>query len=259
MEIKGLLKLKRFKEMKDEELLRYSRQIVLPEIDIDGQRAINQSRVIIIGLGGLGTVISTYLVRMGIGNITICDYDSIDISNLHRQILFDLKDIGFQKTQITKEKLNLINPDVEVQVIEEKLDKEKLDCHLSQEDIVVDEKDNFKIRYDINKICFKNKKRLISGSAIGWKGHLLTLDFTKEESPCYECLYGSNMVEEESCSELGILPPIAGFIGSLQAMEVIKLILNKGTSPFNLIEFDGSNNEIRSFNLNKYPNCKICG
>ena len=93
MEIKGLLKLKRFKEMKDEELLRYSRQIVLPEIDIDGQRAINQSRVIIIGLGGLGTVISTYLVRMGIGNITICDYDSIDISNLHRQILFDLKDI----------------------------------------------------------------------------------------------------------------------------------------------------------------------
>ena len=123
MEIKGLLKLKRFKEMKDEELLRYSRQIVLPEIDIDGQRAINQSRVIIIGLGGLGTVISTYLVRMGIGNITICDYDSIDISNLHRQILFDLKDIGFQKTQITKEKLNLINPDVEVQVIEEKLDK----------------------------------------------------------------------------------------------------------------------------------------
>ena len=125
--------------------------------------------------------------------------------------------------------------------------------------MIVDATDNFKIRYDINEICVKNKKPLISGSAIGWKGHLLTLDFSKEESPCYECLYGSNMQEEESCSELGILPPITGVIGSLQAMEVIKLILNKEFHSFSLTEFDGANNEIRRFNLKKDPVCKICG
>ena len=245
--------------MKDEELLRYSRQIALPEIDIEGQRKIYKSKVIIIGLGGLGTVVSTYLCRMGVGELTVCDFDSIDISNLHRQILFDSTDVGFQKAQIAKEKLNLINPDVKVEIVEGKLDKEKLDVIFTRQTVIVDATDNFKIRYDINEICVKNKKPLISGSAIGWKGHLLTLDFSKEESPCYECLYGSNMQEEESCSELGILPPIAGFIGSLQAMEVIKLILNKEFPSFSLTEFDGANNEIRRFNLKKDPICKICG
>ena len=161
--------------MRDDELLRYSRQIVLPEIDIEGQRSINKTRAIIIGLGGLGTVVSAYLARMGVGNITVCDYDDIDISNLHRQILFDSKDIGLNKAIITKEKLNQINPDLEVKAVDEKLDKNKLDSLVTKENVVVDATDNFKIRYEINEICVNNKKPLISGSAIGWKGHILTL------------------------------------------------------------------------------------
>ena len=245
--------------MRDEELLRYSRQIALPEVDIEGQKRINESRAFIIGLGGLGTVVSSYLCRMGVGNIILCDYDKIDISNLHRQILFNSEDIGFQKTKVTKKKLNLINPDVAVEIIQDKLDKKKLNLYLNKQTIVVDATDNFRTRYAINEICFKYKKPLISGSAIGWKGQLLVLDFRKKDSPCYQCLYGSNMVDEESCSELGILPPIAGFIGSLQAMEVIKLILKKDNSSYSLMEFDGKSNEIRKFNVNRDPRCKVCG
>ena len=247
------------KRVRDDELLRYSRQIVLPEVDIEGQRSINKTRAIIIGLGGLGTVVSNYLARMGVGNITVCDYDNIDISNLHRQVLFDSKDIGFNKAKITKEKLNQINPDLMVKAVDEKLDKNKLDSLVTKEDVVVDATDNFKIRYEINEICVNNKKPLISGSAIGWKGHVLTLDFSKKESPCYQCIYGANMEEEESCSELGILPPVTGLIGSWQALEVIKIILTRKTTPFNLIEFDALSNSIRKFNLEKDPICKVCG
>ena len=146
-----------------------------------------------------------------------------------------------------------------VKAVDEKLDKNKLDSLVTKENVVVDATDNFKIRYEINEICVNNKKPLISGSAIGWKGHVLTLDFSKKESPCYQCIYGSNMEEEESCSELGILPPVTGLIGSWQALEVIKLILNRKTTPFNLIEFDALSNSIRKFNLERDPICKICG
>tara|TARA_B100001123_G_C15320706_1_gene1027797 strand:+ start:1709 stop:2446 length:738 start_codon:yes stop_codon:yes gene_type:complete len=245
--------------MKDQELLRYSRQIILPEVDVEGQRAIKEAKVLIIGLGGLGTVVSTYLARMGIGDITVCDFDNIDISNLHRQILFDSNDLGFNKAKITKEKINQINPSIKVRAVEDKFNRNDLDSFFAKKDAVVDATDNFKIRYEINEMCFKKKKSLISGSAIGWKGQVLTLDFSKKESPCYECLYGANMVEEGGCSELGILPPVTGLIGSWQAIEVVKLILNTKTPLFNLIEFDALENSIRKFNFKKDPICKVCG
>tara|TARA_B100000686_G_scaffold286996_1_gene312165 strand:+ start:7162 stop:7899 length:738 start_codon:yes stop_codon:yes gene_type:complete len=244
--------------MKDEELLRYSRQIVLPEVDIDGQKKIEKSKVLIIGLGGLGSVTANYLCRAGIGELTVCDYDEIDVSNLHRQILFNDEDIGLKKTAVTKKRLGSANPKIKVKTIQEKLDKKKLDLLLRKELIVVDSTDNFQARYALNEICFKYKRPLISGSAIGWKGQLLRLNFSDKESPCYECLYGSNMKEDESCSESGILAPVTGLIGCLQALEVIKLILNEGNSSGSLIEFDGLSNQSRILKVKKDPGCRVC-
>ncbi len=244
--------------MKDKELLRYSRQIVLPEVDIEGQRKIEKSKVLIIGLGGLGSVVANYLCRAGVGELTVCDYDKIDISNLHRQILFNSEDIGLEKAIVTKNRLNSANPKVRVQAIQEKLNKKKLEKIIDQELIVVDSKDNFQSRYDINEICFKFKKPLVSGSAIGWKGQLLSLNFKRKELPCYECIYGSNMKENESCSELGVLAPVTGLIGSLQAMEVIKLILHKENSSGRLTEFNGLSNQSRTFEVKKDPRCRVC-
>jgi len=244
--------------MKDEDLLRYSRQIALPEIDISGQSKIFQSKVIIIGLGGLGTVVASYLCRMGIGEITVCDYDKIDISNLHRQILYNSNDLGSQKAKKTQDNLNLINPGIIIKAIEKPLSKPSLDKLVTDQDVVVDATDNFKSRYLINEVCWKNKKTLVSGSAIGWKGQLLVLDFNKNSSPCYECLYGHELKEDDSCSELGIIPPIAGVVGSLQALETIKLVLEEEGSFSFLTEFNGLTNDIRRIRLKSDPKCKIC-
>ena len=196
---------------------------------------------------------------MGIGEITVCDYGKIDISNLHRHILYNSNDLGSQKAKKTQDNLKLINPGIIIKAIEKPLSKLFLDKLVTNQDVVVDATDNFKSRYLINEVCWKNKKTLVSGSAIGWKGQLLVLDFNKNSSPCYECLYGHELKEDDSCSELGIIPPIAGVVGSLQALETIKLVLEEEGSFSYLTEFNGLTNDIRRIRLKSDPKCKICG
>ena len=247
-------------DMNDEYLLRYSRQITLPEIDIEGQKKIANSKVIIIGLGALGSVAATYLCRLGVGKLILCDFDNVELSNLHRQILFEESDINKSKVKRTIRALKKIRSDCLLQGIEKKLDRESLKEYISQKDIVIDATDNFSSRHAINSICFNREAFLVSGAALGWSGQLSVFNFEGFNSPCYECCFGFEELEDLSCSEAGVVAPVTGIIGSMQAMEVMKRILNLGSYRKGVIEnFNFLNGGIQKINIRRDPLCKTCG
>ena len=210
-------------------LERYSRQIVLRDVGIIGQRAINASKVLIVGAGGLGCPIADYLSRAGVGTIGIADFDKISLSNIHRQSLYDTKDIGKFKVDVLKKKIRLINPYIKIKSFNKKITDKNFKNILKNFDIVVDGSDNFKTKFLLNKYSIKLKKILIVGAINKFDGHVFSFDFKNKKNPCLKCFYQSEPSDEIlNCEAEGILGPVAGTIGNIQANEVLKKILGIG-------------------------------
>ena len=245
--------------MDDKQLLRYSRQIMLPEIDVDGQERIKNSKVLLIGLGGLGSPISIYLTAAGVGELIIVDFDKVDLSNLQRQILHKTRDINRSKIDSAKEHLHELNPDINIRSIGKKLSENDLMNEAKKSNIIIDASDNFNTRFSLNKISVKSKTPLVSGAAIRFEGQVTVFNPAQKSSPCYRCLYNEDVSTEESCTANGVFAPLLGIVGSIQANEALKLILNLGESiQGKLLLIDALNMEFNEVFLNKDPSCPVC-
>jgi len=247
--------------MNDNQLLRYSRHILMSEVDVAGQEKLLNSHVLIIGAGGLGSPVATYLAASGVGTLTICDFDEVELSNLQRQPIHNEARIGINKALSAREDLNRINPDCRVHAITERVDEQSIEALISQADVVVDACDNFKTRHLINRAAYRSKTPLVSGAAIHLTGQLSVYRFADNTGPCYACLVAeSTEVPEQRCATMGVLSPVTGTIGTLQATEVIKLIV-KGESQLEgtLLLYDAMSVEFHRVPLSKNPSCTVCG
>ena len=206
-----------YNTMIDEQLLRYSRQIMLPQIDVDGQQRLLDSCVFIIGMGGLGSPVALYLAACGVGEIVIADDDSVELANLQRQIIHSSNNIGQLKVDSAAAAIQSINPEIKISVIAERMNGKKLRHHIQQADVVVDATDNLASRLEINQQCFLTRTPLVSASAVRWQGQLTVFDSRQQESPCYQCLYGSMVEVGQSCSENGVMGPVVGMHAWLYA------------------------------------------
>lgn len=246
--------------MQDEELLRYSRQILLPEIDVAGQEKIISSRVLIVGLGGLGSPVALYLAAAGVGELILVDFDSVDLSNLQRQIAHTTDRIDQTKVASAAQQLSQLNPHTKLICIDTKLSSEQLASHVIAATAVVDCSDNFSTRFAINKACVDNKTPLISGAAIQLEGQISVFDSRLNTSPCYRCLYDDIDDSNLSCSQNGVLASVVGIIGTMQATETLKVITEFGeTLVGRLLLLDAKAMSWRELKLNKDPDCPICG
>ncbi|WP_340121250.1 molybdopterin-synthase adenylyltransferase MoeB [Methylobacter svalbardensis] len=246
--------------MNDNQLLRYSRQIMLPQIDIEGQQKLLAASILIVGAGGLGSPAAIYLAAAGIGTLTIYDNDVVDLSNLQRQIAHHTPDIGIDKVISTRQTLNKLNPDVKVRAIKQRLKGEQLDFEVRQADVVLDCSDNFSTRFAINSACVKQQTPLVSGAAIRFEGQVTVFTPGKNDSPCYNCLYDNDGEELQNCATNGVIAPITGIVGSIQALEAMKLIMNIGEAlAGRLLLLDGLTMEWNTMKLRKNPNCPTCG
>jgi len=246
--------------MNDYQLLRYSRQIMLPLCDIAGQQKLLDASILIVGAGGLGSPASMYLAAAGIGNIVIYDNDAVDLSNLQRQIAHHTSDIGTDKVISTRQTLHQLNPDVKVTAVNVRLAGERLEAEVQQADIVLDCSDNFATRFAINSACVKHQTPLVSGAAIRFEGQVSVFTPGKNDSPCYNCLYSDEGEEQLNCATNGVIAPITGIIGSIQALEAMKLVMAIGaTLTGRLLLIDGLTMEINTMKLRKNPNCPTCG
>ncbi len=246
--------------MTDDQLLRYNRQIMLPEFDISGQEKLLAARVLIIGAGGLGCPVALYLAAAGVGTLVISDDDQIDLSNLQRQIAHTTRDIGKDKVISVNESVHALNPDTHVMAITNRFEGEALEEQVRQATVVIDCTDNFPSRFTLNRTCVKHCTPLVSGAAIGFSGQVAVFNTKDENVPCYNCLYSDIDEQQLTCSEAGILSPVTGVIGSLQATEAIKVITGIG-KPLagRLLVFDGLAMEFRSMNLARDSECQTCG
>ncbi len=246
--------------MHDEQLQRYSRQILLPQIGLEGQRTLLNSRVLIIGLGGLGSPLAMYLAAAGVGHLVIADDDRVDLSNLQRQIMHRTRDIGRAKTDSARDTLLALNPEVRVTAFNKRLTEDELAHEVQHADVVADASDNFATRFALNAACVRAKKPLVSGAAIRTEGQIAVFDNRHSDSPCYRCLYRDDPGAEEGCAALGVLAPVPGIIGAIQAVEVIKLLLGIGDSlNGRLLLLDALSMEWRTVKLRKDPACPVCG
>ena len=247
--------------MNDEALLRYSRQIMLPDFDIAGQERLLAAKVLIVGLGGLGSPVALYLAAAGVGELRLVDHDAVDLSNLQRQIAHGEADIGRPKVASACAAIRALNSHTRVDMIDAKLQGPLLDAAVCTVDLVVDCSDNFSTRFALNAACWKNKKPLVSGAAMRGEGQLLVVDPRVESSPCYRCLYDDVINDEQlSCAQNGVLAPIVGIIGALQALEAVKVIAQYGEPAVGRLQiFDGKRLEWRSLKLKRANDCPVCG
>ncbi|MBA4503198.1 molybdopterin-synthase adenylyltransferase MoeB [Marinobacterium marinum] len=246
--------------LNDQQLLRYSRSIMLPEVDIAGQDAWCQARVLILGLGGLGGPAAAYLAAAGVGELVLVDDDQVELSNLQRQVIHSQKACGEHKVISAAATLAAINPDVRITPVARRLEGEALRDEVKQVDLVLDCCDNFVTRFALNKACFDAGTPLVSGAAIRFDGQISVYDPRQPDSPCYQCLYGRDTDDEAlTCSESGVFPPLVGVIGSMQAMEALKLLAGVGQSlTGRLLLLDGKRMQWRSMKLRPDPECPIC-
>ena len=244
--------------MDDEQLLRYSRQIMLPEIGFEGQQKLLQSRVLIIGLGGLGSPAAMYLAAAGIGELVLVDFDQVDLSNLQRQIIHTSDSIGLSKVESARNTLTNINPDCRIHCINRQLEGEALSEQVAKADLIIDASDNFATRFSLNEASVATQTPLISGAAIRMEGQVSVFTGAPGD-PCYRCLYGDNIEVEQTCSENGVLAPVVGIIGSIQATEAIKVLTGAGTPlKGKLLILDALHMQWRSLKLSADPNCPVC-
>ena len=245
--------------MNDDQLLRYSRQIMLPEFDVAGQDALLDAHALIVGLGGLGSPAALYLAAAGIGSLTLVDYDTVEVSNLQRQIIHDQHSLGRDKVASAADRIAAINPDTQVRTVAAKLDEQTLAATMADVDVVVDGTDNFAIRYAINKACFAQRKPLVSGAAIRMEGQVAVFDPRRADSPCYQCLYADAADVVLNCAENGVAAPLVGIVGSIQAMEAIKVVADVGdTLTGYVLYLDAKRMELRKLKLSRDPNCPTC-
>jgi len=247
-------------EFTDEQIERYSRHIMLPEVGGSGQQKMLEARVLLLGAGGLGSPAAYYLAAAGIGNLGIVDFDQVDLSNLQRQIIHSTERIGMLKTESAKKTIQALNPDVNVTLYNEKMDSSNIMSLIKDYDYVVDGSDNFPTRYLVNDACVMKNKTLIHGSIYRFEGQVTV--FKPGDGPCYRCLYPEppppGMVP--NCQEGGVLGVLAGVIGNLQVVEVLKLILGIGKPLVGkLLIYDALNTEFRNLRLRRDVNCPICG
>ncbi len=247
-------------DLSDHALLRYSRHILLPQIGIEGQEKLLEARVLVVGLGGLGSSAATYLAASGVGHMLIADYDRVDLSNLQRQPIHDTESIDMRKTESAQKTLHRLNPDIEITSINRKMNLDLLHRYVMDVDVVVDATDNFAIRHAINKACRHARIPLVHGAAIRMEGQLSVFDARDTESPCYQCLYTEDTYVDESCVANGILSPVVGVIGSMQAIEALKILLNLGdTLVGRLLLFDAQTMNWRELRVRRNAKCKVCG
>jgi adenylyltransferase/sulfurtransferase len=246
--------------MHDQQLLRYSRQIMLPAVDIAGQQALLDARVLIIGMGGLGSPAALYCAAAGVGTLAISDFDEVDLSNLQRQIVHRQASIGQLKVDSAKVTLNGLNPECQIITLPEKLTGAALLEQVRLADVVLDCSDRFSTRFAINQACVTAKTPLVSGAAIQFGGQLWVFDSREANSPCYRCLYDDGDDEALRCAENGVIAPLVGVIGTMQALEAIKLISGAGKAAVGrLLVFDALNTQWRSMTLSQDPACPVCG
>jgi len=246
-------------DMSDEQLLRYSRQIMLPQIDAPGQEKLLEASALIVGMGGLGSPAAMYLASAGVGHLLLADFDTVEISNLQRQIIHGTDDIGRSKVDSACDTLRRLNPDITVTRFRNRLDDAALNDLVPQVDIVLDGCDNFATRFAVNRACVAHRTPLVSGAAIRFEGQVSVFRNTGE-GPCYHCLYREGGEEEQRCSENGVLAPLTGVIGSLQALEAIKTLLGIGeVLDGKLLLIDALHMDIRKLTLRKDPACPVCG
>lgn len=245
-------------ELSDPEMLRYNRQIILRGFDFDGQEKLKAGKVLVIGLGGLGCAATQYLAAAGVGHLTLVDFDTVSLSNLQRQVLHRDTTIDMPKVDSAKTQLAAINPHIQIDTVNAQLDDAQLDELITHHNVILDCTDNVAIREQLNRLCLPHKKPLVSGAAIRMEGQLSV--FTYEEStPCYHCLsrlFGDNNL---TCVEAGVMSPLVGTIGTLEAMEAIKLLANYGkVNSGKVLLFDAMTMDFRQFRLSKDPHCEVC-
>lgn len=247
--------------MTDDQLLRYSRHLLLNEVGVEGQEKILQAHALVIGAGGLGSPAVLYLATAGVGRITLVDNDVVDLTNLQRQIAHNMDDVGVYKAQSAMNKIASINPDVQVVPVLERADAALLDTLVAQADVVLDCCDNFATRHAINAACVKHRKPLVSGAAIRFDGQITVYDPRVPAAPCYACIFPQDAdLEETRCATMGVFAPLVGIIGSMQAAEALKLISGAG-KPLTgrLLMLDGRDMSWNEVRLKRDLNCAVCG
>lgn len=248
--------------MDSEQFRRYSRHILLREIDEEGQQHLLDAHALIIGLGGLGSAAAMYLASSGVGALTLCDYDNVDLSNLQRQIIHNTESIGEKKVVSARKQLLSLNPDIKIQCLDHALSEAELGDFLATNkvDIVLDASDNFPTRYLLNRICAHARTPLVSAAAIRYQGQLSTFTYQKG-APCYQCLYADmgDHNEQDTCDQLGVLAPLTGALGCLQAAEALKTLAGFGEIlSGRLLTVDLLSMQIRTLTYNKDPACPVC-
>ncbi|MCC7546794.1 MAG: molybdopterin-synthase adenylyltransferase MoeB [Burkholderiales bacterium] len=248
-------------DLDDEQLLRYSRHILLPEIGIDGQEKLLAAHAVIIGAGGLGSPIALYLAASGVGRLTLCDHDKVDLTNLQRQIVHDTGTIGLAKVDSAQRRLHAINPQVQVRTVEARVAADELDTLVSDADVVLDATDNFATRHAINRACVRRRRPLVSGAGVRFDGQVSVFDLRNADSPCYHCLFPeAGDLEEMRCAVMGVFAPLVGIVGSVQAAEALKLLMGVGQPLVGrLLLLDALSMQWRSVRLQKDPTCGVCG
>ncbi len=245
----------------DDQLLRYSRHILLNEFGVEGQERLRAARALIVGAGGLGCPAALYLAASGLAKLTLADPDRVDLTNLQRQILYRTDTVGALKVEAARDMLAALNPDVEVEPLAQRLDGEVLDREVARANVVLDCSDNFATRHAVNAACVRHTKPLVSGAAIRFDGQVAVFDLRDPAAPCYACLFPEGgETEELVCAVMGVFAPLTGAIGTQQAAEAIKLLVGAGESlSGRLLMLDAKRAEWRSVAVRKDPDCPVCG
>jgi molybdopterin-synthase adenylyltransferase len=246
--------------MTDDQLLRYSRHILLEEIGVEGQERIAAGRALVIGAGGLGSPVALYLGTAGVGTITLVDHDDVDLTNLQRQIAHTMARIGEPKAQSAREAIAAINPEPQVRAVVARADATLLDELVPQADVVIDCCDNFKTRHAVNAACVTHGKPLVSGAAIRFDAQISVYDTRDEKAPCYACIFApTDELEETRCATMGVFAPLVGIIGAMQAAEALKLLAQTGTSLAGRLQMlDGRTMEWNEVKVPRNPSCPVC-
>jgi molybdopterin/thiamine biosynthesis adenylyltransferase len=247
--------------MNDDQLLRYSRHILLDELGVEGQQRLMASHALVIGAGGLGSPVALYLGTAGVGTITLVDHDTVDLTNLQRQIAHDMAHVGRPKVLSAAASIHALNPEARVVTLQEKVDAARLDELVRGADVVLDCSDNFRTRHAVNAACVRHGKPLVSGAAIGFDGQIAVYDSRDAQAPCYACVFPPESgVEEVRCATMGVFAPLVGIIGAVQAAEALKLLAGVGTSLAGRLQMlDGRSMEWSEIRIARQPGCAVCG
>ena len=248
------------KELNDSALLRYSRHILLPEIDIEGQQRLLAARVLVVGAGGLGAPALLYLASAGVGQLTLVDDDTVELTNLQRQVIHDMHTLGQPKVTSAAARLAAINPEVQLRLLNERLAGERLAAEIAAHDLALDCSDNFATRHAINRACVAARVPLVSGAAVRFSGQLAVYDVRDAASPCYHCLFPEEgEASDGPCATFGVLAPLVGVIGSLQAVEAVKLLAGRRPALGQLTLYEALEGSFRQLKVPRDPDCPVCG